>query len=217
MDRSPVRVLVGGAIVVGLAAAAVLGAVLTGDRDGPAPVAAPPPPSFASVPPPSRATPGRGPVDGPGLPAAPPLPTGADPAPTPTQAPVPNPPPAGGHRPPPPQPQPAPRPAQPPAGPLRVTVQATTWDGHYQGEYAIHNTGPAPVTGWSVTVTFASAATLVQAWDATGAPGAGNTVTFTPKPYDATVPTTGPVTFGFTVSGDAVPQAVSCTVDGRPC
>ena len=120
--------------------------------------------------------------------------------------------------------RPSPSPARPatrsatpgPAGLTAAFRQRQTWKSGYEAEYTITNRGTAAVTGWTVAVTFSGTVNLTY-WDADAVTGTNNRITFTAKPYDATVPAGGSVSFGLVVSGSPPATPVACTVNGRPC
>ncbi len=105
----------------------------------------------------------------------------------------------------------------PPSKGLRVTLTSNSWSGSYQGQYTISNPGTRPVDGWTLVVTFSGPGTIVQVWNAQAAAGSNHRVTFTPAPYNGTVPAGGSVSFGFTVTGNPVPTPKACTINGNPC
>lgn len=113
-------------------------------------------------------------------------------------------------------PPPKPPPASQPPRELTAALTSTRWPGALGGTYTIHDVGTAPVTGWTLVVTFGGTPTRLDAWGASASPVA-QTVTFTAQSYNATVAAGGSVMFGFTAygSGDLTPTA--CTVNGRPC
>jgi len=61
---------------------------------------------------------------------------------------------------------------------------ASAWQGAFQGDVTVSNTGTAALNGWTTTLTFAQAVTVTQAWGATFTQS-GNTVTLKSMSYNA--------------------------------
>ena len=102
----------------------------------------------------------------------------------------------------------------PPAGGRSCTAAyrvAGQWQGGFQGEVRV-TAGSIPITGWTVTWTFADGQSVSQAWNAT-ATTAGGTVTARNAGYNGSLGAGGGTTFGFIGSWtgrNSVPAAVSC-------
>jgi mannan endo-1,4-beta-mannosidase len=84
------------------------------------------------------------------------------------------------------------------------------WQGGFQGEVRV-TAGTAPVTGWTVTLTFANGQRVSQAWNAV-ASTAGATVTARNETHNGTLAPAASTTFGFlgSWSGSNTPPTVTC-------
>jgi endoglucanase len=92
-----------------------------------------------------------------------------------------------------------------------------SWAGGFQAQIVLTNTGTTPITGWTLTWTFPGDQKISSLWNATYTQ-AGEQVTATAEPYNATIAPSGSVTVGFTgtfTASDAAPAAFS--VNGTPC
>ncbi|MGW1448641.1 cellulose binding domain-containing protein [Micromonospora sp. NPDC002411] len=76
------------------------------------------------------------------------------------------------------------------------------WQGGFQGEVTVKNTGSAAVNPWSVTWTWPSGVTLGSGWNAT-VTQSGTTVTAAAPSHAPSLPAGGSVTVGFTANGTA--------------
>ncbi|ANZ40233.1 beta-mannosidase [Lentzea guizhouensis] len=105
-----------------------------------------------------------------------------------------------------------------PAGACAVTYRVTgQWQGGFQGDVKVQNTGTAAVNGWALRWTFANGQTVTQMWNATPSQS-GAAVTASNVAYNAAIPAGGSVSFGFTGawnSTNAVPGAF--TLNGAAC
>ena len=82
--------------------------------------------------------------------------------------------------------------------------------GGFQGEVT-GDRGPAAISGWTVTWTFANGQTVTQAWNAT-VTSSGATVTARNMSYNGQLAAGQSTTFGFIGSGDAPSSlTLSCT------
>lgn len=91
------------------------------------------------------------------------------------------------------------------------------WQGGFQGEIAIRNTGTSAVSGWKLAFAFANGQTVSNMWGGTVAQSGGS-VTVTPASYTNTIPTGGSVTVGFIGSKGATNTAPTAfTLNGAAC
>jgi beta-xylosidase len=99
----------------------------------------------------------------------------------------------------------------------RVTYTVTDqWQGGFGASVTVTNLGD-PVTGWSLTWSFAAGQTVAQAWNAT-VTQAGSQVTARNVDYNSSIPTGGNAGFGFNgawTSSNPVPAAFA--LNGVPC
>jgi hypothetical protein len=105
---------------------------------------------------------------------------------------------------------PTPNPGQ--GGCSAAFTMTNQWPGGFQGEVTV-TAGTAPVTGWTVTLTFAPGQSLTQTWNAT-ATTSGATVTARSLSWNGSLAPGARTSFGFTgtTSGaGAVSPAVTCT------
>jgi len=86
-----------------------------------------------------------------------------------------------------------------------------TWDGGFQAEVTIRNTGTQNLNGWTATWTWPAGNTFTQVWN--GRPGpAGTTVTVRNESYNGNIGPGTSTSFGFTASGSsAAPATVACS------
>ncbi|MFC6565163.1 cellulase family glycosylhydrolase [Actinoplanes utahensis] len=91
---------------------------------------------------------------------------------------------------------------------------ANTWNGGYQGEIKVSNTSSSAITTWKVELTLPAGSSVGQAWNSTLATS-GNTYTFTPAGWNATIGAGASTSFGFIVNGNGRPT--SCLINGQAC
>ncbi|WP_405475339.1 cellulase family glycosylhydrolase [Streptomyces canus] len=105
-----------------------------------------------------------------------------------------------------------------PAGSCSVGYRVVgEWQGGFQGEIAIRNTGTSAVSGWKLAFTFANGQTVSNMWGGTPAQSGGS-VTVTPASYTNTIPAGGSVTVGFIGSRGATNTAPTAfTLNGAAC
>jgi endoglucanase len=110
----------------------------------------------------------------------------------------------GGTTPPPPPP--------PPPGACTVAfTQTGSWNGGFQADVTIRNTGTSTLNGWTAQWTMASGTAVLQLWNATPTIS-GSTVTAKSLDWNGGPAPGTTVTFGFTASGPTVlPAAGTCT------
>ena len=71
------------------------------------------------------------------------------------------------------------------------------WQGGFQGEVTVRNTGTSPISGWTLGWQFPNGQTITHMWGGTPAQS-GAAVTVRPASYNAGIPAGGSVTLGFT-------------------
>ncbi|MET7737251.1 cellulase family glycosylhydrolase [Streptomyces sp. NPDC005402] len=105
-----------------------------------------------------------------------------------------------------------------PAGSCSVGYRVVgEWQGGFQGEIVIRNTGTAPVSGWKLGFAFADGQTVSNMWGGTAAQSGGS-VTVTPASYTSTIAAGGSVTVGFIGSKGAKNTAPTAfTLNGAAC
>ncbi|PSL53887.1 mannan endo-1,4-beta-mannosidase [Saccharothrix carnea] len=94
---------------------------------------------------------------------------------------------------------------------------AGQWQGGFQGDVKIANTGTAAVNGWTLRWTWANGQTVSQSWGATTTQS-GATLSATNVSYTGAIPVNGSVSFGFIGSWNgtnSVPTAF--TLNGAAC
>ncbi|MFE1833060.1 cellulase family glycosylhydrolase [Streptomyces sviceus] len=108
--------------------------------------------------------------------------------------------------------------ANTPAGSCSVGYRVVgEWQGGFQGEIVIRNTGTAAITGWKLGFTFADGQTVSTMWGGTAAQSGGS-VTVTPASYTNTIAAGGSVTVGFIGAKGATNTAPAAfTLNGAAC
>jgi chitin-binding protein len=86
---------------------------------------------------------------------------------------------------------------------------ASQWSGGYQGTVVV-TAGSAPIKSWTARLTFPSAPSIQQTWNATSTVS-GNVLTSTNATYNGALGAGGSTTFGFLASGAAATPTVTCT------
>jgi endoglucanase len=92
-----------------------------------------------------------------------------------------------------------------------------SWQGGFQGQIVLTNTGTAAISPWKLTWTFPGDQKIGSMWTASFTQS-GENVTAVNQSYNATIAPAGSVTIGFTgtfTSSDAAPTAFS--VNGTAC
>jgi chitinase len=118
-----------------------------------------------------------------------------------------------------PTPAPTPVPTPPPSSTPNSTITATTridndWGSGLTGAVVLRNTGGAPVSNWSVTLTMP--ATISSIWNASIVSRSGNSSVVKPANWNATIPAGGMVEFGFTAQpGGFAANRISVSVQGQ--
>jgi hypothetical protein len=117
-----------------------------------------------------------------------------------------------------PSPSPSPSPTQTGTANCSVTYSlVNSWQGGFQGQTIIKNTGNSTINGWTLAWTFPGDQKINQLWNGTYTQS-GEAVRVTNASYNAAIPPGGTVTVGFTgtfTSNDASPSAF--TLNGTPC
>ncbi len=94
---------------------------------------------------------------------------------------------------------------------------AGQWQGGFQGDVKIANTGTAAVNGWTLRWTWANGQTVSQSWGATTTQS-GSTLSATNASYTAAIPVNGSVSFGFIGSWNGTNSAPTAfTLNGAAC
>ncbi|MFI6094656.1 cellulose binding domain-containing protein [Lentzea sp. NPDC051213] len=96
----------------------------------------------------------------------------------------------------------------------RVTYR---WNGGFNADVTITNTGTAPISGWTLRWTFTRGQVVTDMWNATGRQY-GAEVSATNIPQSATIPAGGTQVVGFTGSHRADnPAPTAFSVNSHPC
>ncbi|MDW4903925.1 cellulase family glycosylhydrolase [Streptomyces sp. ADMS] len=91
------------------------------------------------------------------------------------------------------------------------------WQGGFQGDITLRNTGTTALTNWTLGFTFANGQTINNMWGGTPTQSGGN-VSVTPASYTATIPAEGSVTVGFIGAKGATNTApTTFTLNGTTC
>lgn len=91
------------------------------------------------------------------------------------------------------------------------------WNGGFQGEIVIRNTGTAPLDGWTLAFVFPSGQTVSSMWGGTATQSGGG-VSVAPAAYNAGIPAGGTVTVGFLADkGSANAAPTGFTLSGAAC
>ncbi|MFD4670519.1 cellulose binding domain-containing protein [Lentzea sp. NPDC058450] len=107
---------------------------------------------------------------------------------------------------------------QPPAPPCAVSYRLDSqWQGGFQAQVTIRNTGRTPVNGWSLRWTFADGQTVRDMWNAS-ASQRGSAVTATANNHNQTIQPGGEASLGFlgSVRGRNTPPD-AFTLNGQAC
>jgi lysophospholipase L1-like esterase len=127
----------------------------------------------------------------------------SSPSPTPTPSGTPSPTPSST---PSASPSASPSPA-PSAGACSAAYSITNqWQGGFQGQVTVTNTGNAPTHGWTVRLTFANGQTITQWWNGT-LTQSGAAVTVTNLSYNGSLGSGASTTFGFLANWTAANSA----------
>lgn len=87
----------------------------------------------------------------------------------------------------------------------------SSWQGGFQGQVTVTNTGSAPTSGWSLAWTFPGDQKISNLWNGSYTQ-TGQQVGVTNAAYNGAIPASGTTTVGFTATGSAgTPPSVTCT------
>jgi cellulase/cellobiase CelA1 len=89
---------------------------------------------------------------------------------------------------------------------------AGQWQGGFQGEVIVTNTGTVPITGWTVTITFQNGQVVSQLWGGTYSQ-TGGVVTVRNMPWNGNLQPNQSTNFGFLSSWNGAnnPPTLTCT------
>ncbi|MEU6230104.1 cellulase family glycosylhydrolase [Streptomyces sp. NPDC047042] len=91
------------------------------------------------------------------------------------------------------------------------------WQGGFQGDITLRNTGTAALTNWKLGFAFAGGQTISNMWGGTPTQTGAN-VSVVPASYTATIPAAGSVTVGFIgAKGATNPAPTTFTLNGTAC
>ncbi|WFE29074.1 cellulose binding domain-containing protein [Solwaraspora sp. WMMD791] len=136
------------------------------------------------------------------------------PTPTPSATGTPNPTPSTTVSPPvTPTPTVVPTTPPPTGGACTATYRVVSqWNGGFQGEVSVRNTGPTATTAWTTTLTLGGGQQVNQAWNATVSQ-TGAAVTARNVSWNGSLPAGGSASFGFLASGNgSTAVSASCVV-----
>ncbi|MDG4766672.1 cellulose binding domain-containing protein [Solwaraspora sp. WMMD406] len=138
----------------------------------------------------------------------------ATPTPTPSTTGSPTPTPTVAPTTPPVTPTPTVAPTTPPAGGNCTAIYrvVSQWNGGFQGEVSVRNTGPTATSAWTTTLTLGGGQQINQAWNAT-VTQTGAVATAGNASWNGGLPAGGTASFGFLASGDgAAGVSATCVV-----
>jgi chitin-binding protein len=95
------------------------------------------------------------------------------------------------------------------AGCTATYTLSSTWSGGYQAGVTV-TAGSTAIKSWTVRLTYPSAPTIQQTWNATSTVS-GTVLTATNVSYNGALSAGGSATFGFLGSGTATTPAATCT------
>ena len=109
-------------------------------------------------------------------------------------------------------------PPPPPATSCAVTYSVSnSWQGGFQAQVTIKDTGTTPINNWTLAWTFGADQAISNMWGATPTQ-TGQHVVATSASFAATIPAGGTASVGFTAnSGPANPDPTAFTVNGTTC
>jgi cellulase/cellobiase CelA1 len=94
---------------------------------------------------------------------------------------------------------------------------ANSWQGGFQAQAVITNTGTSAINNWTLGWTFGGDQVISNMWNATSAQ-TGQHVTATAAAFDAVIPAGGTATVGFTANASATGASPTAfTVNGATC
>ncbi|MDG9706437.1 GDSL-type esterase/lipase family protein [Streptomyces sp. DH37] len=93
-----------------------------------------------------------------------------------------------------------------------ASFRATSvWQGGYQGEVTVRNTGTAPISGWTVRIAPDGGGRITQVWNGVLGTGSDGAATVRNAAWNGTVAAGGSASFGFVASSTPSSAAVGCT------
>lgn len=96
-------------------------------------------------------------------------------------------------------------------GTCSATLQATsTWNGGFQGQGTVTNTGTSTVFGWTVSFTLPDGLTIASLWNGTYSP-AGSLATVRSVDFNRTLSPGQTASFGFVANGSGTLPSASCS------
>ncbi|WP_093802611.1 lytic polysaccharide monooxygenase [Streptomyces sp. Wb2n-11] len=113
-----------------------------------------------------------------------------------------------------PGPGPTPTPTPPPVGTCSATQRVVnSWNGGYQAEVPVKNTGTGPVPSWMVHATLPDGQRVDTVWNGTLG-GSGTAITVSNAAWNGSLPPGATTAYGFTATGGAPPHTpqISCMV-----
>ncbi|MEW2476932.1 cellulase family glycosylhydrolase [Micromonospora gifhornensis] len=84
-----------------------------------------------------------------------------------------------------------------------------SWQGGYQAEVTVRNSGTAAIGGWTVNWTAPAGTTISSLWNGR-LTTSGTSVTVRNEPYNGQLAASASTTFGLTGNGSGVPTGLSC-------
>jgi Glycosyl hydrolase family 12/Cellulose binding domain len=104
--------------------------------------------------------------------------------------------------------------SSPPGGSAGCAATYSTtnsWQGGFQGNVTVRNTGSSSINGWAVSGSLPSGGSITQVWNGSLS-GSGSSFTVRNVSYNGSVPGGGTTAFGFIGSGSAPGSlSLSCT------
>ncbi|WP_425455259.1 cellulose binding domain-containing protein [Allorhizocola rhizosphaerae] len=134
----------------------------------------------------------------------PPVTSSPSPSISPSQSPSPSPSPSV---------SPSPSPSPQPGGCAATYTVGNQWQGNFQGNVTVRNTGSTTTNSWTVTWTFQNGQVISQLWGGDWSQNGGN-VTVRNLNWNANIPAGGTISFGFIASWNGTngqPTNVTCT------
>jgi lysophospholipase L1-like esterase len=93
-----------------------------------------------------------------------------------------------------------------------ASFRATSvWQGGYQGEVTVRNTGTAPISGWTVRIALDGGGRITQVWNGALGTGSDGAATVRNAAWNGAVAAGGSASFGFVASSTSSSAAVGCT------
>jgi glucose/arabinose dehydrogenase len=112
-----------------------------------------------------------------------------------------------------PSPSPSPSTPNPGQGCVATYRVVSQWQGAFQGEVIVRNTGSTSTTSWMVTLTFPNGQVITQLWDGVYTQ-TGSVVVIRNATYNAVIPPNGSLTVGFLANWNGtngVPSSITCS------